>query len=99
MGFCELVGIVTIAYYLFYLIYPWFLDCDINLSIKETFGHPIDTLRGKVVWITGASSGIGEHLAYALAKVNCKLVLSARRLSELNRVKENCIKGTFTRII
>jgi dehydrogenase/reductase SDR family protein 7 len=50
-----------------------------------------DTLNGKVVWITGASSGIGEHIALALAHGGAKLVLSARRLRELERVKENCL--------
>jgi dehydrogenase/reductase SDR family protein 7 len=50
-----------------------------------------DTLNGKVVWITGASSGIGEHIALALARGGAKLVLSARRLQELERVKENCL--------
>lgn len=44
----------------------------------------------KVVWITGASSGIGEALAYEFAKLNCSLILSARRLNELERVKNNC---------
>jgi len=48
-------------------------------------------LNGKVVWITGASSGIGEHIALALAHGGAKLVLSARRLQELERVKENCL--------
>ncbi len=47
-------------------------------------------LKGKVVWLTGASSGIGEALAYALAKEDVKLVLSARRVDELNRVAANC---------
>lgn len=44
----------------------------------------------KVVWITGASSGIGEALCYEFAKQNCKLVISSRRISELERVKKNC---------
>ena len=43
----------------------------------------------KVVWITGASSGIGEATAYQFAKSNVKLVLSARRKEELERVKRN----------
>ncbi|MDG1477495.1 MAG: SDR family NAD(P)-dependent oxidoreductase [Vicingaceae bacterium] len=46
-------------------------------------------LSNKVIWITGASSGIGEAIVYALAKENCKLVISARRIEELNRVKAN----------
>jgi len=44
----------------------------------------------KVVWITGASSGIGESLAYAFAQHGAKLILSARRVEELERVKNNC---------
>ncbi len=46
--------------------------------------------QDKVVWLTGASSGIGEGLAYALAQQNAKLILSARRVEELERVKKNC---------
>jgi short-subunit dehydrogenase len=51
------------------------------------------SLTSKVIWITGASSGIGEALTYALAKEGAYLILSARRKEELERVKGNC-KGT-----
>lgn len=44
-----------------------------------------------MVWITGASSGIGEYIALALAGAGVKLVLSARRENELERVKQNCL--------
>ncbi|GAB4132406.1 MAG: SDR family NAD(P)-dependent oxidoreductase [Bacteroidia bacterium] len=47
------------------------------------------TWSGKVVWITGASSGIGEALALAFAREGAVLVLSARRVSELERVKKD----------
>ena len=45
--------------------------------------------KNKVVWITGASSGIGEALAQAFAAEGAKLILSARRTDELNRVKQS----------
>jgi len=44
----------------------------------------------KVVWITGASSGIGEALALAAAERSARLVLSARREEELQRVRAAC---------
>lgn len=50
----------------------------------------MDEFKNKVVWITGASSGIGEALAYTFAKQGAKLILSARRSEELERVKTSC---------
>lgn len=47
-------------------------------------------VKNKTIWITGASSGIGEALCYELAKDDCKLVISSRRVDELKRVKEQC---------
>jgi short-subunit dehydrogenase len=44
------------------------------------------TLQNKVIWITGASSGIGEALVYECAKQNAIIILSARRENELARV-------------
>jgi dehydrogenase/reductase SDR family member 7B len=47
--------------------------------------------KNKRVWITGASSGIGEALAYAFAEKGAHLVLSARNETELNRVAAACV--------
>jgi len=56
--------------------------------------------KNKIVWITGASSGIGEALAYAFAQQGAKLILSARRESELNRVADACrIYGSMTHVM
>jgi short-subunit dehydrogenase len=44
----------------------------------------------KVVWVTGASSGIGAALVMQLAQFNLKLVISARREEELIKLKAQC---------
>lgn len=44
----------------------------------------------KVIWLTGASSGIGEALAYELSLKGYKLILSARNKKQLISVKEKC---------
>jgi short-subunit dehydrogenase len=49
-------------------------------------------LDGKVVVITGASSGIGKETAIAFASVGSKLVLSARNFENLNAVAEEIKK-------
>lgn len=44
----------------------------------------------KVVWITGASSGIGAALAKIYAEKGTKLILSSRRVPDLEKVKSEC---------
>ena len=51
------------------------------------------SFAGKTVWITGASSGIGEHVAYQYDKEGANLILSARSESKLEAVKNNCSSG------
>ena len=54
---------------------------------------------GQVVWITGASSGIGEALAAQFAQEQSQLVLSARRQSELERVRDRCIQAGASEVL
>lgn len=44
----------------------------------------------KIIWITGASSGIGRSLAIELSRRKAKLILSSRNETELEKVKEAC---------
>jgi dehydrogenase/reductase SDR family protein 7B len=58
-----------------------------------------DAFRGKVVWITGASSGIGEALARRFADSGSRLILSSRREDELNRVARLCSKAESVAVL
>jgi dehydrogenase/reductase SDR family member 7B len=46
----------------------------------------------RTIWITGASSGIGEALALHWSVAGTKLILSGRRQEQLERVAVNCMK-------
>ncbi|KAM9293906.1 dehydrogenase/reductase SDR family member 7-like [Gastrophryne carolinensis] len=82
-----------IAYGLIQIIRLIRADGDLTLMWAERFGHsPESKLRGNVIWVTGASSGIGEELCYQLARLGAQLVLSARREAELLRVKKKCLE-------
>lgn len=50
-------------------------------------------LKDKTILITGASSGVGEGMATVFHREGAELILSARRLAELERVKAACTQG------
>lgn len=52
------------------------------------------TFDQKVVWITGASSGIGEEAAVQLSRLGARLILSARREDALRKVAKRCREGS-----
>lgn len=47
-------------------------------------------IKNKVVWITGASSGIGEAVTYKMNQLGAKLIISSRKSEALYQVKANC---------
>lgn len=73
----------------------WYKYChaDLTLLLAQYIGSsPRAKLANKVIWITGASSGIGEALAYELASnvPNCKLVLTGTNELRLKEVAVKC---------
>ena len=58
-----------------YLLYILIKYCK-RLFVKISFNN-------KVVWITGASSGLGEALAYEFSKLGASLILTARNVKEV----------------
>jgi len=71
---------------------PLLLAQEAFNCVKEAFGMGRRSLDGKVVLITGASSGIGESLARLFYEAGCKLILVSRRKHELERVKTNLVR-------
>ena len=71
------LGIITA---LVAVLIAWYMNENFDL----------ETLRGKKVVICGASTGIGEELAYQYAKLGAQLLLVARREEELKKVVALC---------
>jgi NAD(P)-dependent dehydrogenase (short-subunit alcohol dehydrogenase family) len=79
-------GTLTVIFILFRLLKFITGDADFTLlgsSLKEGY------FKGKVVWVTGASSGIGEGLCMALSKLGAKVILSARSKDKLMSVSRS----------
>lgn len=52
-------------------------------------------MKKKIIWITGATSGIGKELSIKLSYMGAKLILSARRKEELIKVDNMCKNETL----
>lgn len=55
-------------------------------------------LTGKIALITGASSGIGEHLARTLSEQGCKVAIAARRMDRLEAIQNSLEQKGFDAI-
>ncbi|KAH7854699.1 hypothetical protein Vadar_016886 [Vaccinium darrowii] len=57
--------------------------------------EPWGNLNGKVVLVTGASSGLGREFCLDLARVGCKIVVAARRTDRLKTLCDQINKPNF----
>jgi len=57
------------------------------------------SFKNKVVWITGASSGIGKALALEFSKLGAKIVISSRKKESLEAVKNACATPENVKIV
>lgn len=93
-AYCVLFWALPVCF-LLHCLYFVIADADFTLLRSSVLGwKPERKLKGLVVWVTGASSGIGEELAYQLAACGSRLILSARREDELKKVKDRCVEGS-----
>ncbi|XP_035226107.1 dehydrogenase/reductase SDR family member 7-like isoform X2 [Stegodyphus dumicola] len=79
------LGFITLL-----ILFLKYVDADLTLYYYDYLDDVSDRLRNKVIWITGASSGLGEYLAYELAKHGNKLILSGTNKERLESVKAKC---------
>src|SRR5689334_23875965 len=92
MVLCYLTGAIIIALLAVFINFFARLDCDFTTYLYGRYGKDKKTFKGKVVWITGASVGIGAALALELASAGAKLIISATREAKLEEVKKKCLK-------
>jgi len=81
--------VIGISGYLFYN----YVDCDLVTFVCHYYrvNYKKKSLKNQSIWIIGASSGIGENIAFECAKegAGC-IILSARREEQLKRVQSKC---------
>ncbi len=56
-------------------------------------------LKGKTVFITGASSGIGKSTAYAFAAEGANLIISARRIKKIEEIAEDIVANFGVKVL
>lgn len=66
-------------------------DCD-KIFLRYLPYDEKKAFEGAVIWITGASTGIGASLAFDLCKGGAQIVISARQVTKLEAVARRCVE-------
>ncbi|CAI7806880.1 unnamed protein product [Closterium sp. NIES-54] len=85
-------SVATAALVLFLFIWRivFFFTADADLTLLLKGPPPEGAFEDKVVWITGASQGIGQELAQRFAAMGARLILSSRSADRLEAVRATC---------
>ena len=73
-------------------LFAVFLASDADLPLIFLPAPPKNAFKSQVVWIVGASSGIGAFLAQDFSKSGAKVILSSRRVQQMEVIAKNCEK-------
>lgn len=93
MDLLGLFAICIICVLICVIIFSFLYDADMTTIFCEKFGGDVGKeMAGKVVWITGASTGIGAALAIEAVKKGAKIAISARREPLLESIKTKCLE-------
>ena len=80
---------IVLALLLLLVLFCRHADGDLRV-LRAARALPHDAFKGQVVFITGASSGIGEALALEVSSRQATVVLAARRMDRLLALVERC---------
>ncbi|KAB1203400.1 Dehydrogenase/reductase SDR family member 7 [Morella rubra] len=91
----ALLVLLSISPFLFLFLFLFlsfrFVTADGDFTLTSKKHAKREEIEDKVVWVTGASRGIGKILAKQLASLGAKLILSARNEAELEQVKKQLV--------
>ncbi|KAL3523296.1 hypothetical protein ACH5RR_016130 [Cinchona calisaya] len=88
----QVIHILALLFFAaFIALFYKFLTADGDFTLLSKGTVKREEIQDKVIWITGASRGIGEILAKQLATLGAKLIISARNEAELERVKKQLV--------
>lgn len=84
------IGLLVLVVYLLKKVYDFIQTaCDLHLLGKKD--PPKEYFTGAVVWVVGASQGIGKALARQWAQHGARLILSSRKKESLVQLKQELV--------
>lgn len=94
--FIYLIGLAVFIIALIWILIIVILiktDSDLTLFFNRILGVSTRTLGSKVVWVSGASTGLGEAIAIKLGEVGAKIVITGNENTH-EEVKAKCIQAS-----